>query len=66
MLLGNDPGLVPLKQLVHAQGNPFFLEESVRALVETALGGERALIGSRPPAEPAGASDGAGGAGGAH
>ena len=44
VLLGNDPGLVPLKQLLIArtEGNPFFLEESVRALVETGvLGGER-------------------------
>jgi class 3 adenylate cyclase/tetratricopeptide (TPR) repeat protein len=44
VLLGNDPSLVPLKQLLIArtEGNPFFLEESVRALVETGvLGGER-------------------------
>ena len=44
VLLGNDRGLVPLKQLLIArtEGNPFFLEESVRALVETGvLGGER-------------------------
>jgi tetratricopeptide (TPR) repeat protein len=44
VLLGNDPGLGPLKQLLIARtkGNPFFLEESVRALVETGvLGGER-------------------------
>jgi tetratricopeptide (TPR) repeat protein len=44
VLLGNDPGLVPLKQLLIArtEGNPFFLEESVRALVETGvLAGER-------------------------
>ena len=44
MLLGNDRGLVPLKQLLIArtEGNPFFLEESVRALVETGvLGGDR-------------------------
>jgi tetratricopeptide (TPR) repeat protein len=43
VLLGNDSGLVPLKQLLIArtEGNPFFLEESVRALVETGvLGGE--------------------------
>src|SRR5262249_47649491 len=33
-LLGDDPGLAPLKQLLIArtQGNPFFLEESVRTL----------------------------------
>ena len=43
-LLGDDPGLVPLTQLLIArtQGNPFFLEESVRTLVETGvLSGER-------------------------
>src|SRR5262249_13175407 len=42
-LLGDDPSLVPLKRLLIArtEGNPFFLEESVRALVETGgLGGE--------------------------
>jgi class 3 adenylate cyclase/tetratricopeptide (TPR) repeat protein len=35
-LLGDDPGLAPLKQLLIArtEGNPFFLEESVRTLVE--------------------------------
>src|SRR5262249_52756629 len=38
-LLGNDPGLVPLKRLLIArtEGNPFFLEESVRTLVETGV-----------------------------
>ena len=38
-LLGDDPGLVPLKQLLIArtEGNPFFLEESVRTLVETGM-----------------------------
>ena len=43
-LLGDDAGLDPLKQLLIARtgGNPFFLEESVRTLVETgALAGER-------------------------
>jgi class 3 adenylate cyclase/tetratricopeptide (TPR) repeat protein len=41
-LLGEDPGLVPLKQLLVKRGNPFFLEETVRTLVETkALAGER-------------------------
>jgi class 3 adenylate cyclase/tetratricopeptide (TPR) repeat protein len=36
-LLGNDPSLAPLLPLLMARtaGNPFFLEESVRALVET-------------------------------
>ena len=41
-LLGDDPGLVPLKQLLVKRGNPFFLEETVRTLVET-----KALEGSR-------------------
>jgi class 3 adenylate cyclase/tetratricopeptide (TPR) repeat protein len=43
-LLGNDPGLVPLTRLLIArtQGNPFFLEESVRTLVETGI-----LVGDR-------------------
>jgi tetratricopeptide (TPR) repeat protein len=38
-LLGEDPGLAPLKHLLitRTEGNPFFLEESVRALVETAV-----------------------------
>lgn len=42
-LLGRDPQLAPLKQLLIGRGgNPFFLEETVRALVETqALAGER-------------------------
>jgi class 3 adenylate cyclase/tetratricopeptide (TPR) repeat protein len=36
-LLGGDAGLEPLKQrlIERTQGNPFFLEESVRTLVET-------------------------------
>jgi class 3 adenylate cyclase len=43
-LLGDAPSLAPLKQLLIArtQGNPFFLEESVRTLVET-----RVLVGDR-------------------
>jgi class 3 adenylate cyclase len=38
-LLGDDAGLLPLTQLLIArtEGNPFFLEESVRTLVETGL-----------------------------
>jgi class 3 adenylate cyclase/tetratricopeptide (TPR) repeat protein len=41
-LLGNDPGLEPIKQLLVKRGNPFFLEETVRTLVETKmLAGER-------------------------
>ena len=41
-LLGDDPSLAPLKQRLidRTQGNPFFLEESVRTLVET-----RGLVG---------------------
>ena len=43
-VLGNDHGLQSLKQLLieRTEGNPFFLEESIRTLVETkALAGER-------------------------
>ena len=41
-LLGDDPALRPLKQLLVKRGNPFFLEETVRTLEEAkALGGER-------------------------
>jgi tetratricopeptide (TPR) repeat protein len=43
-LLGHDASLEPLTRLLIArtQGNPFFLEESVRTLVET-----RSLVGER-------------------
>src|SRR5574341_1291537 len=43
-LLGTDAGLGPLKQLLigRTQGNPFFLEESVRTQVET-----KVLVGER-------------------
>ena len=43
-LLGNDASLQPLKQhlIARTEGNPFFLEESVRTLVETQL-----LVGER-------------------
>jgi class 3 adenylate cyclase/tetratricopeptide (TPR) repeat protein len=41
-LLGNDPVLTPLKQLLVKRGNPFFLEETVRTLVET-----KVLVGER-------------------
>ncbi len=43
-LLGDDAGLEPLKQrlIERTQGNPFFLEESVRTLVETQV-----LVGDR-------------------
>src|SRR5262245_62007880 len=54
-LLGKDASLVPLTRLLIArtQGNPFFLEESVRTLVETGgLVGER---GAYHLAQPHGA-----------
>ncbi|MDH3446142.1 MAG: AAA family ATPase, partial [Deltaproteobacteria bacterium] len=43
-VLGNDVDLQPLKQLLigRTEGNPFFLEESVRTLVETGV-----LVGER-------------------
>jgi class 3 adenylate cyclase/tetratricopeptide (TPR) repeat protein len=41
-LLGEDMGLAPLKQLLVRRGNPFFLEETVRTLLET-----QTLIGER-------------------
>ena len=41
-LLGADPGLDSLKRLLLKRGNPFFLEETVRTLVET-----KALVGAR-------------------
>ncbi|MGU7770269.1 adenylate/guanylate cyclase domain-containing protein [Burkholderia sp. MR1-5-21] len=42
VLLGNEPGLIPLKQriLEKTEGNPFFMEEVVQTLVE-----EGALLG---------------------
>jgi class 3 adenylate cyclase/tetratricopeptide (TPR) repeat protein len=54
-LVGDDPALASLKQLLIArtEGNPLFLEESVRALVETrVLVGERGHrhLGTVPPA----------------
>jgi predicted ATPase len=38
-LLGRDPSLTPLKRVLieRTEGNPFFLEESVRTLVETGV-----------------------------
>ena len=44
VLLGDTPSLEPLKRLLIArtEGNPFFLEESVRTLVETGV-----LVGER-------------------
>jgi tetratricopeptide (TPR) repeat protein len=46
-LLGDDPGLEPLKQLLVTRGNPFLIEESVRVLVETG-----ALIGEHGAYRP--------------
>ena len=41
-LVGDDPGLAPLKKVLVKRGNPFFLEETVRTLIETeALTGKR-------------------------
>jgi transcriptional regulator with AAA-type ATPase domain/tetratricopeptide (TPR) repeat protein len=49
-LLGVDRGLAPLKQLLVKRGNPFFLEETVRTLVETkVLVGERGRYRSTHP-----------------
>src|SRR5262245_60761036 len=53
-LLGDDPSLVPLKQLLieRTEGNPFFLEENVRALEETGgLVGERGAYRLAKPLE---------------
>jgi DNA-binding winged helix-turn-helix (wHTH) protein/tetratricopeptide (TPR) repeat protein len=51
-LLGPDPGLVPLTQMLVKRGNPFFLEETVRTLVETgALAGERGTYRLMRPVE---------------
>jgi tetratricopeptide (TPR) repeat protein len=41
-LLGGHPALAPLKQMLVKRGNPFFLEETVRSLVET-----KVLVGGR-------------------
>ena len=70
-LLGEDASLAPLTQrlIARTQGNPFFLEESVRTLVETGVlvGARRGPIGwRRPVQQSAGASDGAGDAGGTY
>jgi class 3 adenylate cyclase/tetratricopeptide (TPR) repeat protein len=51
-LLGPDPGLAPLMQMLVKRGNPFFLEETVRTLVETgALVGERGAYRLMRPVE---------------
>ena len=50
--LGPDPGLVPLTQMLVKRGNPFFLEETLRTLVETgALAGERGAYRLTRPVE---------------
>lgn len=44
-LLGPDLSLLPLRQLLPKHGNPLFLEESIRTLVETnALDGKRGRL----------------------
>src|SRR2546426_6585707 len=51
-LLGPDPGLGPLTRMLVKRGNPFFLEETVRTLVETgALAGERGAYRLTRPVE---------------
>jgi class 3 adenylate cyclase/tetratricopeptide (TPR) repeat protein len=51
-LLGADPGLAPLTQMLVKRGNPFFLEETVRTLVETgALDGPRGAYRLTRPVE---------------
>jgi class 3 adenylate cyclase len=51
-LVGPDPGLAPLLQMLVKRGNPFFLEEPVRTLVETgALAGERGAYRLTRPVE---------------
>jgi class 3 adenylate cyclase/predicted ATPase len=53
-LLGNGASLRALKELLikHTEGNPFFLEESVRTLVETqTLAGERGAYRLDKPVE---------------
>jgi len=51
-LLGPYPELVPLTQMLVKRGNPFFLEETVRTLVETgALAGERGAYRLTRPVE---------------
>jgi class 3 adenylate cyclase/tetratricopeptide (TPR) repeat protein len=51
-LVGPDPGLAPLTQMLVRRGNPFFLEETVRTLVETgALVGERGAYRLTRPVE---------------
>jgi len=50
-LLGDDPAIQPLRKLLveRTEGNPFFLEESVRSLIESG-----ALVGERGAYRPVG------------
>jgi len=50
VLLGDHPELEPIKQILieRAEGNPFFLEEGVRTLVE-----QKVLVGARGSRRPA-------------
>jgi predicted ATPase len=51
-LLGPDPAVAQLTQMLVKRGNPFFLEETVRTLVETgALAGERGAYRLTRPVE---------------
>lgn len=51
-LLGPDPELAALTQMLVKRGNPFFLEETVRTLVETgALAGQRGAYRLTRPVE---------------
>ena len=67
---GTMPSLAPLKQLLitRTEGNPFFLEESVRTLVETGVlvGEPGAYRLAQALPTHSGAGHGAGRAGGAH
>ena len=69
-LLGDDPSLAPLKQLliVRTDGNPFFLEESVRTLRGNAGAGRRpgSLSPGQGAPEHSGAVHGADGPVGTH
>ena len=68
-LLGDDASLVPLKPLLIArtEGNPFFLEESVRTLVETGCWwANRGVPPGQAPRAPPGARHGARHAGRTH
>ena len=51
-LVGDDPGLEPLTRQLVKRGNPFFIEESIRTLVETgALRGTRGTYQLNRPIE---------------